>query len=279
MRIKVLTVALAVAAMAAPAAQAHHGPGESGSRQAIGSPAPTTIVKVVKPGGFDWDDAGLGGGVGAAAVALLAVLMVRLRKSRRLVAAGTLGALALVPSALAGQPVTQTLTPPPPSFYTCMAVGSGTICHGTISGSEGPAETGLICGTGAGAFNAVDTFSFDEVAARYYDENGNLTKRVRHDHISGTYTNPLTGATVPYTQRETHTDVLGTPGDLSTSTTTHTGVLIYTLPHQGQIALEAGRVIEGEDGIVFRAGPQVFVDYYENGDTSGIQKLCAALGA
>jgi hypothetical protein len=160
-----------------------------------------------------------------------------------------------------------------------MAVGNGTICHGTISGSEGPSETGLACGSGAGAFNAVDTFSFSEVAARYYDSDGNLTKRVRHDMSSGVYSNPLTGASVPYIQRETHTDVLAVPGDLSTSTTTHTGVLIYTLPHQGQIALEAGRVIEGEDGIEFRAGPQVFVDYYENGDTSGIQKLCSALGA
>jgi hypothetical protein len=202
----------------------------------------------------------------------------QLRKPR-LWAAGALGALALVPSALAGQPVTQTLTPSPPSFYTCMAVGSGTICHGTISGSEGPAETGLICGSGAGAFNAVDAFSFSEVAARYYDQNGNLIKRVLHDQINGVYSNPLTGTTVPYIQHETHTDVPSVPGDLSTGTKTHTGVLIYTLPHQGQIALEAGRVIEGEDGIEFRAGPQVFVDYYENGDTSGIQKLCSALGA
>jgi hypothetical protein len=38
-------------------------------------------------------------------------------------------------------------------------------------------------------------------------------------------------------------------------------------------------VIEGPDGIEFRAGPQVFVDYYENGDASGVQKLCSALGA
>ena len=28
---------------------------------------------------------------------------------------------------LAGQPVTQTLNPPAPSYYTCMAVGEGTI--------------------------------------------------------------------------------------------------------------------------------------------------------
>jgi hypothetical protein len=32
---------------------------------------------------------------------------------------------------------------------------------------------------------------------------------------------------------------------------------------KGQVALEAGRVIEGEDAIEFRAGRQAFVDYYE----------------
>jgi hypothetical protein len=201
------------------------------------------------------------------------------RKPRRTLVAAAIGALALVPSALGGQPVTQTLTPPPPSFYTCMAVGSGTICHGTITGSVGPEETGQGCGSGAGAFNAFDEFSFIEHATRYYNGDGNLTKRVRHDESSGQFSNPLTGATVPYIQRETHTTVLAVPGDLSMATTTHTGVLIFTIPHQGQVALEAGRVIEGPDGIEFRAGPQVFVDYYENGDTSGVQELCSALGA
>jgi hypothetical protein len=276
MRIKVLSVALALAAVVAPVAHAHHAPSEEARTSA---PAPATVVKVVQRAGFNWDDAAVGGAVGAAAAAVLAVLMVRVGKSRRLLAAGSLGALALVPTALAGQPVTQTLTPPPPAFYTCMATGSGTICHGTISGTEGSVESGLVCGTGAGAFNAVDEFSFSEVAARYYDRDGKLTKRVRHDQSSGTYTNPLTGATVPYHEQETHTDVLGVPGDLGTSTTTHTGVLIFNLPHEGQIALEAGRVIENPDGsIEFRSGPQVFVDYYANGDRSGIEKLCSALG-
>src|SRR5439155_4515204 len=131
-----------------------------------------------------------------------------LRKPRRLWAAGALGALALVPSALAGQPVTQTLTPPPPSFYTCMAVGSGTICHGTISESSGPEQTGLVCGSGAEAFNAWQTASFDERAARYYDGDGNLTRRVLRDEVSGQFINPSTGTVVPWTQHEIHTTVL-----------------------------------------------------------------------
>src|SRR5436190_12642958 len=88
-------------------------------------------------------------------------------------------------SAFAGQPVIQTLTPPPPSFYTCMAVGAGTICHGTISESSGPEETGLVCGSGADAFNAWQTGSLDERAARYYDRDGKLTRRVLRDDSAG----------------------------------------------------------------------------------------------
>ncbi len=103
------------------------------------------------------------------------------RKPRPLLAAAMIAGLALVPSALAGQPVTQILTPPPPSFYTCMAVGSGTICHGTISESSGPEETGLVCGSGADAFHAWESSSLVERAARYYDRDGNLTKRVLRD--------------------------------------------------------------------------------------------------
>jgi hypothetical protein len=181
--------------------------------------------------------------------------------------------------AFGGSPDTQALTPPPPSFYTCEPVGAGTLCKGTISESFGPEETGLICGTGDDAFTVFDAGEFTERARRWYDRDGNLIRRVLHDHIEAFSTNPVTGATVPYRQRETHTTILATPGDLSTSTTTHTGVLIFTLPHLGQIALEAGRVVEGPDGIEFRAGPQDFVDYYENGNVSAVQELCNALGA
>jgi hypothetical protein len=285
MRIQLLSVALAVAAIAAPAANARHAPGEdvraSAPRTAATSPRPATFVKVVKPGGFDWDDASVGGAVGAAAAAFLTVLIVRLKRSRRILAVGSTGAaLVLVPAALAGQPVTQPLTPPPPSFYTCMAVGSGTICHGAISESSGPEQTGLICGSGASAFNAWQTASLDERAARYYDRDGNLTKRVLRDDLAGEFINPITGATVPWTQHEIHTTVLAAPGDFSSATETIVGQFVITVPHLGAVALEAGRVIQDANGNnEFRAGPQDFLDYYANGDTSAVQELCGALGA
>jgi hypothetical protein len=202
------------------------------------------------------------------------------RKPRRPVIAAVIAGLTLVPGALGGQPVTQTLTPPPPSFYTCMAVGSGTICHGTISESSGPEETGLVCGSGANAFNAWQTASLDERAARYYDRDGNLTKRVLRDDSAGEFINPVTGVTVPWTQYEIHTSVLAVPGDLGSRTVTIVGEFVITVPHLGAVALEAGRVIEAVDGSdLFSAGPQDFTDYYTNGDTSAVAKLCGALGA
>jgi hypothetical protein len=110
MRIKSLSLALAAAAFVAPAAQAHHAPAghatvsrssastwTASSREVdrlgpkyvalqhgIAPPVATTVVKAVEPAGFNWDDAAIGGGVSAVAVALIAVLTVFLtRRSRR----------------------------------------------------------------------------------------------------------------------------------------------------------------------------------------------------
>jgi hypothetical protein len=109
MRINSLGLALAAAALVAPAAQAHHAPAEltTASRSsastwtasgreidrlgpkyvalqhAIAPPVPTTAAKAVGPAGFNWDDAAIGGGVTAVAVALIAVLTVFLTKRSR----------------------------------------------------------------------------------------------------------------------------------------------------------------------------------------------------
>jgi hypothetical protein len=108
-RIASLAVALASAAFAAPAAQAHHAPGNNAkasppsasvwtasSREVdrLGpkyvplqhplSLAPVTVVRVVRPGGFDWGDAAIGAGVSGIALALVAGLALLVtRRSRR----------------------------------------------------------------------------------------------------------------------------------------------------------------------------------------------------
>jgi hypothetical protein len=199
-----------------------------------------------------------------------------------LVVLAALGVLALVPAGLAGQPVTQTLNPPPPSYETCKAIGSGTICEGTRPDAYGPVDTGIVCGTGAQAFDIFDQGAANTRATRYYDSDGNLTRRVRHDEYTfGQFSNPLLNASVSYTQTDTTTDVLAVPGDLGSATETNTGQNIY---HPGgggaPVFLNAGKTVVAPDGTLdFRAGPQNFLDYFVDGDAAVIDQLCAALGA
>src|SRR4051812_3473125 len=133
------------------------------------------------------------------------------------------GALTVVSPGLAGQPVTQTLNPPPPAYETCKAVGNGTICQGTQTFAFGPIDTAtegpaLVCGSGAGAFDVFDSEVGNSLARRTYDANGNLVRRVRYDQVTaGQNINPLTGAYVPYTSTLTNVDVLAVPGDLGST--------------------------------------------------------------
>lgn len=82
---------------------------------------------------------------------------------------------------------------------------------------------------------------------------------------------------VPYTQHDTITDVLAVPGDLSTATETNVGENIFK-PGQGAPVFEyAGRFVLAPDGsIEFSAGQNDFFKLM-GGDTSVLQKLCAAL--
>jgi hypothetical protein len=173
----------------------------------------------------------------------------------------------------------QDLNPPPPPFLTCKTVGNGTICQGSRIVSYGPDDTGIVCGSGPSAFDVFDSATFKQRAIRSYDQNGNLTRRVIYEtYSSGQFSNPLTGAVVPYTQHDTLSDVLAVPGDLSSATETVTGENIFKPAHGAPVFLNAGRVVTAPDGTIeFRAGPQDFLDYFVNGDTSVIQKLCAAL--
>jgi hypothetical protein len=202
------------------------------------------------------------------------------RLSFHALATASLAVMAMASSAFAGQPLTETLTPPPPPFEICKAIGSGTICQGAATLSYGPVGTGIVCGGGASAFDIFDAGTFERHAARYYDQNGNLTRRVKHDqYTSAQFSNPLTGAAVPYTQSNTTTDVLAVPGDLSTATETNVGENNYTVPHLGAVFLNAGTTVIFPDGSLdFEAGPQGFLAYFD-GDASVLQPLCAALGA
>jgi hypothetical protein len=189
----------------------------------------------------------------------------------------SLGAFAFV--AVRPAAAQQALNPPPPPEYTCKTVGNGTICQADITFSYGPDDTGIVCGSGPSAFDIFDSATGDQQKTRFCDQNGNLTRRVVHEtYSSGQFSNPLTGAVVPYTQHDTITDVLAAPGDLSTATETNVGENIFQ-PAQGAPVFEyAGRFVLAPDGTIeFRAGQNDFFAVFVDGNTSVLQPLCAAL--
>jgi hypothetical protein len=193
-----------------------------------------------------------------------------------------LAVAAMLPAlALAGQPVTQTLNPPPPAFEACKAIGGGTLCQGSRALVEPLGDTGLVCGSGASAFDVYYGDTINQVARRTYDLDGNLTNRYIEEHYtSAMFMNPVTGTTLPVTAHDVISDVLAVPGDGSSATETTTGEIIITLPGQGTLLLNAGRVVQGvADGLTeFVAGPHEFLDLI-TGDPTVTQKLCTALGA
>jgi hypothetical protein len=190
--------------------------------------------------------------------------------------AGVLGALALAPSAFAGQPPRGDLNPPPPDIYTCKATADQTICRASRVEREDPVVTDVDCP----GFPIVDQGDVASELVRRYDADGNWVKRVRRDRWTNAFwSNPLNGNTITYTQRDITTDVLGVPGDESTITETLVGENIYTDPvtHK-KVMASVGRTVWGPDGsLEFSAGQQPFVERFVFGDPSAFDALCAAL--
>ena len=207
-----------------------------------------------------------------------------MHRSRRISFIGVMAVavLTLAPTARAGPPVTQTLNPPPPSFETCKALGSGTICAGNRIVALND-DTGEVCGSGANEFAIVIQGTLDQRASRTYDVDGNMTRRsIQDTYRSGAFANPVTGDSVPFTGHDTVTDVLTVPADFSTATETITGEFIATLPHAGTVYLTAGTsdsaVIDGT--IEFQAGPGLVIEWFVNGGPMvPPAELCAALAS
>jgi hypothetical protein len=192
-----------------------------------------------------------------------------------------IGVLAIAPGAFAAPPAPEDLNPPPPDFLTCKPLGAGTICSGSfteVKVSEPQPE--LVCGSGAGAFIIHDNATLNARATRWYDADGNLTRRViREQWRPAFWSNPLSGKTVPYTQNNKITTVLEVPGDFDSAIETIVGENIYTDPVTHRKVLRStGRVVFGADGTLeSRSGQQPFLDAFVDGDMSVFDAVCAAL--
>ena len=193
---------------------------------------------------------------------------------------GVLGALALAPGALASPTATDELNPPPPDYYTCKALGAGTICFGSFEEVKvAEPQDELVCGSGSSAFVIHDNAHLYARATRWYNADGDLVRRVIQERWkSAFWSNPLSGKTVPYTQTDKITDVLAVPGDFESATETLVGSNVYTDPvtHQ-KVLWNTGRNVFGADGLEFRAGHQPFIDAFVDGDMSVFDPICAAL--
>jgi hypothetical protein len=205
------------------------------------------------------------------------------RKPRTLLLIAFLSGITLLAprAAFADRPGLPPLTPPPPDFETCRATGAGAICQGRRQFTEDGGPAGIFCGTSANPIELIATPDIaTQRATRYYDRDGNLTRRVLHEDFQGTIINPATGLSVRTNQLDTLTDDLAVPGDLSAFTETSTGTLRFYLPGGGVLVHDAGLSIIGPDGTIFREEGQHDLDaYYGQGDRSVMTALCAALGS
>jgi hypothetical protein len=194
-----------------------------------------------------------------------------------------IGAFALVPPAQAGQPATDELNPPPPDFLTCKATGERTICSGSrVESKVEELQPELFCGSGASAFNIYDTGDNHERVTRWYDADGNLTRRVIHSRwVPAHWSNPLNGKTVPYTQTQKITTLLEVPGNFDSAIEIQVGENVYFdgATHE-KVLQSTGRTVFAADGtLLFRSGKQPFLDAFIDGDMSVFDGVCAALSS
>ncbi|WP_328522214.1 hypothetical protein [Kribbella sp. NBC_00359] len=185
----------------------------------------------------------------------------------------------LIPQyASAAPPATPTLTPAPPDFLTCKAVGAGTICQGTRTLTITSEDTGITCGSGSSAFTILDSSTLDQRAVRYYDTNGNLTRRIIHDHYRGQWFNPGSGREAPYIQNNNTIDDLAIPGDFTSSTQSFTGEVIMRAGPGAPVLIAVGRQVFNSDGeLLSSAGRNAFVAAFVEGDPTVFNAVCAAL--
>jgi hypothetical protein len=202
----------------------------------------------------------------------------------RLSLVGLTALLVLVPQAFASAGASvdpSTLNPPPPPDFNpvCAATGFGTLCH--LQFSDPPVindDAGFMCGSGPGAYEVLVSQNRSVEGRRYYNRDNNLTERHYREIFSGSFTNPLTGATVRFAGSDTVVHKLAVPGDVSSGTITFSGALRYYRPTGGTVLIDAGRTInDGLENFVLDHGPHPFADYFVFGDTAALQPLCDAL--
>jgi hypothetical protein len=190
-------------------------------------------------------------------------------------------ALLAIPSIVAARASVDpaTLTPPPPPEFNpvCERVGNGIICELAFTDPLIVDEPiGVVCGTTELLFSQTRSV----VGKRFYDADGLLLRRHFHEDISGTWTNPETGATANYAGGSTILHDLAVPGDVTGGVTRSSGSVRIYVPGGGTILhQDAGHLVfdEATGTVLAQSGQHPFEDYFANGDLSALDALCEAL--
>ena len=190
--------------------------------------------------------------------------------ARRLAAilSGLSLATALTPAVIAAPPGIPDLNPPPTDVYTCSPTGAGAICRARFAEPYESEPTGITCGSGPSAFEVLDSGVRTIRATRWYDPDGNLTRRERILDFDSFLSNSRTGAALDYHQHNTDWDVLAVPGDPASSTWSGHGSITVNVPGSGAVIKGAGVAKVAPDGtLIHWAGQEKVV----------VDALCAAL--
>jgi hypothetical protein len=122
-------------------------------------------------------------------------------------------------------------------------------------------------------FVVIGDFNVTRRITTFYDSDGNAISRVAHINVHGMLMNSLTGMSLAFLREGTFTQDL-----VDGSTVTAGQRTRVTAPGGGIVLQDMGRIVRESGAIVFEAGATDFLDY-QSGDPSGVQDLCAALGA
>jgi len=187
--------------------------------------------------------------------------------------------LAVAAPVAAREPVDpNTLSPPPPASFnaTCERTGSGIVCDLAFSDPPLVSEPSAIICDGT---ELLVSQTRDVVGKRFYDANGNLTRRHFREDFAGTLTNPTSGITLDWVAHNTIIHNLAVPGDIASGQTTISGQQIRVFGANGTVLVDVGHLVvdEATGELLDSSGKHAFDDYFINGNTEALAPICNAI--